>query len=75
MCQRLVVQKSVFRKNWVGSKMFAGMKTISFAIFEAIWTHSLPQKDPNKKFFKPNFSFQSIRKMEVILLSIFLTLG
>ena len=67
----LVVQKFVFRENWVGSKVVAGMKTIFFAIFDPIWTHIFAPKDPNKEFFKQNFSFQSIRKMEVTLLSIF----
>ena len=67
----MAVQKFVFSKNWVGSKVFAGMKTIFFAIFDPIWTHILAPKDPNKEFFKQNFSFQSIREMEVILLSIF----
>ena len=58
----MVVQKFVFRKNWVGRKVVAGMKTIFFAIFDPIWTHILAPKDPNKEFFKQNFSFQSIRK-------------
>ena len=66
----MVVQKFVFRENWVGSKVVAGMKTTFFAIFDPIWTHILAPKDPNKEFFKQNFSFQSIIKMEVILLSI-----
>ena len=66
----MVVQKFVFRENWVGSKVVAGMKTIFFAIFDPIWTHILAPKDPNKEFFKQNFSFQLIRKTEAILLSI-----
>ena len=66
----MVVQKFVFRENWVGSKVVTGMKTIFFVVFDPIWTHILALKDPNKEFFKQNFSFQSIRKTEVILLSI-----
>ena len=66
----MVVQKFVFRENWVGSKVVAGMKTTFFAILDPIWTHILPPKDPNNEFFKQNFSFQLIRKTEVILLSI-----
>ena len=58
----MVVQKFVFRENWVGSKVVAGMKTTFFAILDPIWTHILPQKDPNNEFFKQNFSFQLIRK-------------
>ena len=61
----MVVQKFVFRENWGHSKVFTGMKTIFFAIFDPIWTHILAPKDPNKEFFKRNFSFQSIRKMEL----------
>ena len=58
-------------ENWVGSMMVAGMKTNFFAIFDPIWTHTLvPAKDLSKEFFEQNFSFQSIRKIEVILLSI-----
>ena len=66
----MVVRKFVFRENWVDSKVIVGMKTIFFAIFDQIWTHILSSRDPNKEFFKPNFSFQKIRKTEVILLSI-----
>ena len=64
----MVVQKFVFRENWVGSKVVAGMKTIFYAIFDPIWAHILAPKDPNKEFFKQNFSFKSIRKMEVTIL-------
>ena len=64
----MVVQKFVFRGNWVGSKVVAGMKTIFYAIFDPIWAHILATKDPNKEFFKQNFSFKSIRKMEVTIL-------
>ena len=66
----MVFQKFVFRENWVGSKVVTGMKTIFFAIFDPIWTHILAPKHPNKELFKQNFSFQSIQKIEVILLSI-----
>ena len=66
----MVVQKFVFRENWVGKKVVGGMKTIFFAIFDPIWTHNLVPKDPNKEFFQQNFSFQLIRKIEVILLLI-----
>ena len=66
----MAVQKFVFRENWVGSKVVAGMKTTFFAIFDPIWTNILAPIDTNNEFFKQNFSFQSIRKMEVILLSI-----
>ena len=64
----MVVQKFAFRENWVRSKVVAGMKTTSFAISDPIWTHILALKDPNKEFFKQNFSFQLIRKMEVIFI-------
>ena len=30
----MVVQKFVFRENWVGGKVVAGMKTTFFAIFD-----------------------------------------
>ena len=66
----MVVQKFAFRENSISSKVVAGMKTTFFAIFDQIWTHILAPKDPNKGFFKQNFSFQSIRKTEVLLLSI-----
>ena len=67
----MVVQEFVFRENWVGSKVVAGTKTTFFAIFDPIWTHIMAPKDPHKEFFKQNVSCQSIRKTEVILLSIF----
>ena len=70
----MVVQKFVFSENWVGNEVVTGMETIFFAIFDPIWTNILAPKNPNKEFFKQNFSFQLIKKMEVILLSI-LTLG
>ena len=41
----MVVQKFVFRENWVGSKVVAGMKTILFAIFDPIWTNILAAKE------------------------------
>ena len=66
----MVVQKFVFSENWVGNKVVAGMKTIFFAIFDPIWSHILAPKDPTKECFKQNFSFQSIKKTEVILLPI-----
>ena len=66
----MVVQGFVFRETWVGSKVVAGMKTTFFAIFDPIRTHILAPEDPNKGFFKQNFSFQLIRKTEVISLSI-----
>ena len=66
----MVVQKFVFRKNWVGSKVVAGMKTIFFVIFDPIWTHILVPKNTNTLFFKQSFSFKSRRKTEVILLSV-----
>ena len=65
----MVVQKFAFRENCVCRKVVAGMKTTFFAIFDPIWTHVLAPKDPKKEFFKQNFSSQSIRKTEVILLS------
>ena len=55
------------RESWVGSKVVAGIKTILFAIFDPIWNYILAPKDPNKELFEQNFSFQLIRKMEVIL--------
>ena len=54
----MVVQKFVFRENWVGSKVVAGTKTTFFAIFDPIWTHIMAPKDQIKEFFKQNFSFQ-----------------
>ena len=54
----------------VGSKVVAGMKTNFFAIFDPIQRQLLALEDPNNEFFKQNFSFQFIRKTEVILLSI-----
>ena len=66
----MVVQKFVFRENWVASKVVVGVKTIIFAIFDPIWSHILAPKDSNKEFFKQNFSLQSIIKTEVKLLSI-----
>ena len=65
----MVVQKFVSKENWVGSRVVPGMKTIFFAIFDPIWTHILAPKDSNKEFFKQNFSFQSIRKTELLLQS------
>ena len=61
----MVVQKFVFRENWFGSKVVAGMKTTFFAIFNPIWTYILAPEDPNKEFFK-----QKNGKTEIILLSI-----
>ena len=66
----MVVQKFAFRENSVGRKVVAGMKTIFFGIFDPIWTYILAPNDPNKELFTQNFSFQSIRKTDVILLSI-----
>ena len=66
----MVVLKFAFREDWVGSKVIGGIKTTFFAIFDLIWNQILAPKDPNKELFKHNFSFQSIRKTEVISLSI-----
>ena len=57
----------VFRENWVGSKV-AGMKVAFFAIFDPTWVHIWPQKDQNMEFLKQNFSFQSFRKIDAIIL-------
>ena len=65
----MFVQKFVFRKNWIGSKVVAGMKNFLGFLTQfgpTFW----PPKDPNNKFFKQSFSFQLIRKTEVILLSV-----
>ena len=43
-------------------------------MFNGFLTNILAPKDLNKEFFKQNFSFQSIRKMEVIIIN-FVTLG
>ena len=66
----MVVKKFVFRENWVGSKVMAGVKTIFFAIFDPTWTHILAPEGLNKEFLKQHVSFQLIRKTELILLSI-----
>ena len=42
------------------------MKTTYFPIFDPIWTYILARIDANKEYFKQNFSFQLIRKTEVI---------
>ena len=44
----MVVQKFVFRKNWVGSKVVAGINTISFAIFDQFGPTFWPQKTQMK---------------------------
>ena len=64
------VQNFVFRENWVGKKVVAGMKTTFFTIFDPNWTNILASKRPNKEFLKQHFSFQSTRQTEVILISI-----
>ena len=66
----MAVKKFVFRENWVGSKVVAGVKTIFFAIFDPTWTHILGPEGLIKEFLKQHFSFQLIRKTELILLSI-----
>ena len=65
----MAVKKFVLGENWVGSEV-TGTKTSFMAIFDPTWSHILTPKDPNKEFLKQYFSFQSIRKTEVILLSI-----
>ena len=68
----MAVKNFVFRENWVGSNL-AGMKATIFAIFaifDPTWAHILALKGPNKEFLKQYSSFQSIRKTEVVLLSI-----
>ena len=56
-----------FRENWVESEV-AGMKIAFFAVFDPTWPHILAPKGPNMEFLKKNFSFQCLRKTEVILL-------
>ena len=65
----MAVKNFVFRENWVGSNL-AGMKATIFAIFDPTWADILALKGPNKEFLKQYSSFQSIRKTEVVLLSI-----
>ena len=49
----MAVKNFVFRENWAGSKVAAGMKTTFFAIFDPTWTHnSLTPKGPSKEFLK-----------------------
>ena len=48
----MAVQNIVFRENWVGSMVVAGMKTTIFAIIGPIWTHILALKVQNKELFK-----------------------
>ena len=49
----MAVKNFVFRENWVGSKVAAGMKTTFLAIFDPTWTHnSLTPKGPSKEFLK-----------------------
>ena len=47
----MAVQNVVYRENWVGSIVVAGMKTI-FAIFDPIWTYILALQAQNKELFK-----------------------
>ena len=47
----MAVQNVVFRENWEGSIVVAGMKTI-FAIFDPIWTYILALQAQNKELFK-----------------------
>ena len=58
----------IFRENWVGSQV-AGMKIAFSATYDPTWTHILALKGPKVEFIKQNFSFQSLRKTETILLS------
>ena len=62
----MAVKNFFFGENWVRNEV-AGMKIASFVIFDATWTHILAPKDPNMKFLKQNFNFQSLRKTEAIL--------
>ena len=41
-----------------------------FVIFDPIWTHILAPTDPNMRFLKHNFNFQSLRKTEAIYIII-----
>ena len=58
-----------FRKNWVGREV-AGMK-IAFLPFSTQYGPTFwPPKGKKIEFLKRNFSFQPLRKTEVILLPI-----
>ena len=65
----MTIKSFVFRENWVGSKV-AGMEKIFFAIFHPTWNTILAHKGSNKECLKQHFTFQYIRKAEVVLLSI-----
>ena len=65
----MAVKNLIFRKNWVGSEV-ANMKIVFFPIFDLTWTHILVSTGPNMGFLKLNFNFQSLRKIEAILLPI-----
>ena len=60
------VKNFLFMKSRGGSEV-AIMKIAFFAIFDPTWTNILAPADPNMGF---NFSFQSLRKTEAILLPI-----
>ena len=47
----MAVQNVVYRENWVGSIVVAGMKTI-FAIFDPIWTYILALQAQNKELLE-----------------------
>ena len=68
----MVVQNFVFRENWVGSNVVAGMKTTISPFLtqpgSAVWSQKAFKS--NMELFKLHFSFQSIRTTEVILLSL-----
>ena len=63
----MFVKNFSFRENCVRSEV-AGMKIAFFAIFDPTWTNIFVRKDPNMELLKKNFNFQSVRKIEAILL-------
>ena len=63
----MLVKNFSFRENCVRSEV-AGMEIAFFAIFDPTWTNIFVRKDPNMELLKKNFNFQSVRKIEAILL-------
>ena len=41
----MVVHKFIFKENWIGNKVFGGMKTIFLAIFDS---NLDPHSDPTR---------------------------
>ena len=64
----MALKNFIIMENWVGREV-AGMKIAFFAIFDPTWTYMLAPKGPNMEFHKQSFNFQSLWKIEAILLS------